>query len=461
MERKTAIIPIARIGRWYHPFYRNNKGEPVVEFDQADFDSIINTWTLNDRGYPPYLRYGHKLKGDGIADGEPAQGWMVNIKQVDDVLYGEFEATSDNVLEEIRLNKYRFSSGEFVRNYPSKQTGERIRVYLRGVALTNTPFIPNLPKNVVKVTNDEFSEYVLLSDLVGAPTEEEVISLSTNSLTIDDLYYEIINLRNQLTPMESDNSIPPNPTEESTMNHGDEGHNCDSACPDFVKPVEETQECSQLSEDTMVGTQIPSSFFENFINKIESMFGRLIERQETMKPSEALADPDAAPLDPTQTETETEENDIVSEEEKQALSDRLAVLEAELAAKEQALSDRQAQLDEINRAKQEADKKAHEQRLSDMVGGLTRTSGLAPVVADKILAFITDVSSPSMNLSDSVTNEAFATNLVNLFSEALDSGNRVELQQAGSQADSEELSEEAGNPWGPQIAELRKLRSAN
>lgn len=162
----TALIPIARLGRWYHPVYRNKKGEPVVEFTQEDFDSIKQAFLSNDRGYPPYLRYGHLKRGSGIADGEEALGWMIGIKQVDDVLVGEFELNDKQVENEILTNKYRFSSGEFVHNLPSKVTGSTIRVFLKGVALTNSPFVPGLPKNVIKVTSDDLAEYTLLSDVI-------------------------------------------------------------------------------------------------------------------------------------------------------------------------------------------------------------------------------------------------------------------------------------------------------
>ena len=141
MNKPSLKIPIAKIGKWFHKNYG------TVEFTQEDFDHIVGNFRANARGYEPYLRYGHNKKGAGIFSGEPAIGFLKEMQQLGDVLWGTFEPTTDEVVDEIRSGQYRYASAEVVRNATDKSTGKPLRIFLKGHTLTNEPFIPDLPRN--------------------------------------------------------------------------------------------------------------------------------------------------------------------------------------------------------------------------------------------------------------------------------------------------------------------------
>lgn len=141
-------IPVAKLGI----FYREDKNSPLgysaVKFTQTDFDYLKEHPAA--RGYEPMLRRGHNEKGQGIQDGETADGHLLQYVQEDDVLFGEFEANNDKVVEEINNGEFRYASGEFVRNSLSKlNPSVRIPITVKAVGLTNTPFLPDLPRATV------------------------------------------------------------------------------------------------------------------------------------------------------------------------------------------------------------------------------------------------------------------------------------------------------------------------
>lgn len=163
---KKLRIPIARLGAWHHPQYG------TVKFEQDDFASLINNFTTNARGYEPPLRYGHHEKGPGIHDGERALAHMIDMYQHSDVLWGVFEPNNESVVEEVERGEYRYATAEIIRKAKDKVTGKPLGPFLKSHALTNTPFIPNLPRNVVEdsdslaqVLSDEGDVEYVLSDL--------------------------------------------------------------------------------------------------------------------------------------------------------------------------------------------------------------------------------------------------------------------------------------------------------
>lgn len=153
--KKVLRIPIARLGAWHHPQYG------VVKFTKDDFNSIVENFKTNVRGYEPPLRYGHNEKGPGIHDGERALGHMVDAYQSNEILWGVFEPNDSSVVEEIEKGQYRYATAEIIRNAVDKFSGKKLGPFLKSHALTNTPFIPNLPRNIVE-SSDSLAE--VLSD---------------------------------------------------------------------------------------------------------------------------------------------------------------------------------------------------------------------------------------------------------------------------------------------------------
>lgn len=129
-------IPIAKKGNWFHDQHG------MVSFTQEDFDQIKKESTQDVLGFTPYITYGHPTNLPyASVDAELKKGDLIGWEDDGEVLFGLFDAKEDayNLID----NKdYEYSSGEFIRNYKDKFTGERKGTVLMRVALTNSPFIP-------------------------------------------------------------------------------------------------------------------------------------------------------------------------------------------------------------------------------------------------------------------------------------------------------------------------------
>lgn len=141
-------IPIAKIGTWYHPIYGK------LEFTQEKLQELERNFNENEAGFEPPLFIGHPEDAEG---GAPAEGFLKYTRTENDILYG-YWSVNKVIYRDVEDGKYRYSSSEFLSNYISKKTNQAVGSVLIGMALTNRPFIPNLPKNVVlddTVTRDD------------------------------------------------------------------------------------------------------------------------------------------------------------------------------------------------------------------------------------------------------------------------------------------------------------------
>lgn len=155
MSKKLIKLPVAKVGSFF------DEAHGVISFKPSDLDALERNFRKKMRGYEPYARYGHSEKGAGIWDGERAQGHMVEAVREGDILFGLFEPTNDDVVGEVDRQEYRYASPEIIRGARSRETNEPVGLVLKGVALTNSPNIPNLPRNtIVEVDSLEW----LLSD---------------------------------------------------------------------------------------------------------------------------------------------------------------------------------------------------------------------------------------------------------------------------------------------------------
>lgn len=136
-------IPIARKGSWKHPEYGD------IEFTEKDLNELQQTIQNNELGWEPPLFYGHPSGG-----GAPSEGYLVSTFREGDTLFGIWSVNS-TTYQEIKAGRFRYSSGEFLDNYKSKRTGEPVGSVLIGMALTNRPFIPDLPRNVALEEGDQ------------------------------------------------------------------------------------------------------------------------------------------------------------------------------------------------------------------------------------------------------------------------------------------------------------------
>lgn len=170
MSKKPLKLPILKMGTYKHPKHGD------LKIDQTVINDVMSSFESKAPGYEPYLRYGHNQKGPGLVGGEPAQGRLQKLVQENDVLFGFFNPTNENVVDEVRSETYKYGSAELIFNAKHKTTGERIPAYLKGHSLTNEPFIPGLPAN--QVLEDDA---VLLSD--------EQTEVATVSVMLADIEY--------------------------------------------------------------------------------------------------------------------------------------------------------------------------------------------------------------------------------------------------------------------------------
>lgn len=139
---KKLRIPVARKGTFVHPRYG------TVDFNQRDFDEMRENFTSNEAGFRPYLRYGHAMFPEA-ADAEPAVAYLETLEQEGDVLWGIYDPINDEVVEQVEKGAYVGASAELKRYAMSKRDGRPIGTLLTAHALTNAPFVPDLPRNEV------------------------------------------------------------------------------------------------------------------------------------------------------------------------------------------------------------------------------------------------------------------------------------------------------------------------
>jgi hypothetical protein len=139
-EKLMVRIPIAKVCSYKHPVY----GEVV--FTEKDLSELKANLDKRVLGFEPPLFLGHPIN-DGTIEGHPAEGFFSHYEEQDGILFGFFEIVEEETYNSVDKGRYRYSSGEFVRNYQDKNSGEDVGLVFIGMALTNRPFIPDLPRN--------------------------------------------------------------------------------------------------------------------------------------------------------------------------------------------------------------------------------------------------------------------------------------------------------------------------
>jgi hypothetical protein len=133
-------IPFFRLGKWKHPLYGD------LNITQETFNQMLGNFKSNVLGRPPFIRIGHD-KGNSTTFGyAPAEGWVTDLKQEGEILFGEVEPTSKEAEENIRTKRYRFSSAEYNPDGVDRETGKKVGALLSAIALTNEPFLTRLPE---------------------------------------------------------------------------------------------------------------------------------------------------------------------------------------------------------------------------------------------------------------------------------------------------------------------------
>jgi hypothetical protein len=185
-------IPIAKKGKFFHPSYGN------VEFTEEDFNSIKNNFSNDCLGFKPYATYGHLVDPSLTVDAELKKGSTREIQEENDVLYVLSEPTPDT-LDLIQKGEYEYSSGEFIRNYIDKETGENRGTVLMRYALTNSPFIPFKDKKIEILSQNSECPQTITEFILKLSLESGIPEISQSSdISLDNMQENTIEEKNEL-----------------------------------------------------------------------------------------------------------------------------------------------------------------------------------------------------------------------------------------------------------------------
>ena len=259
-QSRFAQVPIAVIGKWYHPTYGQ------VEFTQQDFDQIKTNFENNTLGFEPPLSLGHENPNSDSIDGLPSEGIPKELYQEGNALYGFYHINDEQLYEDIKNKKYRYASPEYVKNFTCKETGEKVGAVLVGNALTNRPHMTRLP--TVQALSDSGHKGMIL-DIQESETEKEDLSDSQESQEEESQEEEEVSSYDNQKPQEENDSLSKEESsyedskDSSLEDEGGGGNNDDNEVLDILyedsmeeatnqtkTKSEEPQETEHLSNDS-------------------------------------------------------------------------------------------------------------------------------------------------------------------------------------------------------------------
>lgn len=189
------MVPIATLGEWKHELYGD------VVFNQTDFDQIVQNFNSRVTGYEPPLYLGHATDVNTWGD-RPAVAFLESLAQKDDVLWGFYSVVDADVYLDVKQGKYRYSSAEIVRGYKNSKTNEDVGVLLHACALTNTPFLTDMPR--VRAFAQQAADQTCTQKFMAFS-----FPLTIDSCTRDSVEYAAATIDFQ------SNEVPPNPLNPS------------------------------------------------------------------------------------------------------------------------------------------------------------------------------------------------------------------------------------------------------
>ncbi|HNC97276.1 MAG TPA: phage protease, partial [Myxococcota bacterium] len=100
------------------------------------------------------IDYDHQtVRAEWNGQKAPAAGWIDRLEVREDGLYGHVRMWTPQAAEHLKAKEYRYLSPTLIWNRPDKKTGTPTGAYLHSVALTNTPFLDELPALVASDTH--------------------------------------------------------------------------------------------------------------------------------------------------------------------------------------------------------------------------------------------------------------------------------------------------------------------
>ena len=135
-------------------------------FTMENLNQIISNFqALKDRLKPP-LKFGHSEKQivQGQSDGDPALGWVSDVKIVGKKIVGTFSDVPTIVYEAIRTGRYKRVSSEIYHSVAIN--GKKTGMALRAVALlgADLPAVNNLKDLAAFLTQGDNDDLIIYSD---------------------------------------------------------------------------------------------------------------------------------------------------------------------------------------------------------------------------------------------------------------------------------------------------------
>lgn len=168
MAKEFLNVELFQVGNW-----TDSKGRKR-EWTQKDLDDIANSYNETKNDIHAAIKLGHNDK-QALLDGEPAAGWVENIRRIGNRLIGDFMGVPDKIAALIESGAYRARSVELT---PDFEVGEKkYNWLLTAVALLGSrlPAVSGL-KDIVSLYETsglELNTEVVLFQAAASNEEEE------------------------------------------------------------------------------------------------------------------------------------------------------------------------------------------------------------------------------------------------------------------------------------------------
>lgn len=212
-------IPAGRLGEWVHPEYG------MVEFTQQKFDEAIDNFNAGVVGYEPTLNVGHFVEVQSFGSA-PTEGICCDLYQEGDILYADYECLNPTVYADVLTQRYRRSSSELVMDYVDRTNGRSVGMALVGMALTNRPFITDMP--TVTVFSENTAPHLIDNKAItfaqfnlyeNDNTNNDSVKLNDNNNILDNK--DLNNSENMQTDKPTDTTVV-TPVSVTTNNSDDQ-----------------------------------------------------------------------------------------------------------------------------------------------------------------------------------------------------------------------------------------------
>lgn len=165
------------VPEWIHimPFGRYEHPQGSFEITPEIAKQIVANFRSDPRDL--VLDYEHQsLNTTSNGQPAPAAGWIKDLEIREDGIWGRVDWTPE-AQRYIRNREYRYVSPVYVPEYKDPKTGEVIGPKIVSVALTNTPFLPDLKPITNKNQNwevEEMERLITLAEKVGVEITDDL-----------------------------------------------------------------------------------------------------------------------------------------------------------------------------------------------------------------------------------------------------------------------------------------------